>query len=259
MSHRLLTLTGELPPGATQVLGDGPVESLLSPSSLALQRSAAMHALIQEESEAGGGATSQEEGRKRPPGLGPEKGGEAAAVADGAATPATALVGAAGEGEGTPETPTTDDLFFADPQRKPRRPISAKALRPIPGLKEGISSPPLFYGPAPAPGASPRAMLITSPRKGSVSAADGAMTVPPSPFQAGAKVLDGFLFKRGQLTGVFCRRWFVICGSRLFWFSRYKVGGYVGVCVKEGGIWIARTLSFMTDGSTLPDVAAIDG
>lgn len=248
MSHRLLTLTGELPPGATQVLGDGPVEALPSPSSLALQRSAAMHALTQEESEAGGGAASQNEGRKRLLGLEPEKGEEAVAMADGAATPATALVGEE-NGEETPETPTTDDLFFTDPQRKPRRPISAKALRPIPGLKEGISSPPLFYGPAPAPGASPRAMLVTSPRKGSVSAAaDGAMmTVPPSPFQAGAKILDGFLFKRGQLTGAFYRRWFVIRGSRLFWFSRYKVGG--DACVWEGGIRVARPLPLMTTRS----------
>lgn len=222
--HRL-----DQPPGSGSDSGsNGPVEPLPSPSSVALQltpHSAAMRALMREDT-AASAASDEGEGRKRPPGLGPEKDYAEmeveAAAADGTATPPTTLVGAAGEEEDAPETPTTDDLYLTGSQHshKPRRPISAMALRPIPGLKEGISSPPLLYGATGAGG-------ITSPRKGSLPT-PATDAVPPSPFQAGAKVHDGFLFKRGQLTRTFQRRWFVIRGSRLFWFTRYQVRGSAG-------------------------------
>jgi len=67
-----------------------------------------------------------------------------------------------------------------------RRPhIPSSALQKIPGLKDGLN-------------------------------------VPHSPFQQGKTLLEGFLFKRGQLTGVYQRRWFVVRGSRLLWYVRYN-------------------------------------
>lgn len=64
--------------------------------------------------------------------------------------------------------------------------FSSSALQKIPGLKDGLNA-------------------------------------PSSPFQQNGKILlEGFLLKRGQLTGAYQRRWFVVRGSMLSWYLRYN-------------------------------------
>jgi len=82
-------------------------------------------------------------------------------------------------------SPMNNSITFSYTQTTRRPNIPSSALQKIPGLKDGLN-------------------------------------VPLSPFQQGATLLEGFLFKRGQLTGVYQRRWFVVRGSRLLWYVRYN-------------------------------------
>lgn len=48
------------------------------------------------------------------------------------------------------------------------------------------------------------------------------LNLPVSSFQEGAASFEGFLFKRGQITGFYQRRWFVVRAGRLLWYVRYE-------------------------------------
>ena len=108
---------------------------------------------------------------------------EAASVLTPPSTASTALGFAVTEPASPADVSLSPSISFAGPH-KPRRPISSKALRHISGVKDGINQ-------------------------------------PKSPFQQGRSLLEGFLFKRGQLTGLYKRRWCVVRGSHLLWFLRF--------------------------------------